>query len=576
MKAKDIFLETIKPDGRPERLLKQYEALNMVPYHPLARNLSNGLAPGKTVVNAWGITICWPEGEPGSTPVFDGDKKVLKDITHWRDYVRVPDLQALTGSDEEWEKTLNKARRSDPDNEKLLAGFMGTGIFEQIHFLMGFEDTLTAFYEHPQEMHELIDVITDFRIEYAGILIDKLDPEVMFTHDDWGTRTALFMHEDMWREFFKEPYRRFYGYIRDRGCIAIHHADSYLSPIVEDMAEIGIQVWQGTLPENDIPELQSRLHGSMTLMGGIGAETDTADSSPEEIHEYVRKALAEYAPGGHFIPSITYGLPGSIFPHVDPIIDEEIDTYNSILHMPVSRVAPVRRQKPDSSSADTVQSARDASPSGSDIFAEISHALLSGKKAGTCRLVEEALDRGLDAQTILSDGLIRGMTNVGDAFTAGSIFLPEMLLAAQAMNAATEKLKPLLVASGGTSVPGRVAIGTICGDMHDIGKNLCKLMLEGSGFEVIDLGSNVDNEDFVDAVENRGCNIIAMSALLTTTMPEMKNVIDMLVEKGLRDKVKVMVGGAPVNQKFADSIGADAYTEDAGTMARKAIELVTE
>lgn len=125
---------------------------------------------------------------------------------------------------------------------------MGTGIFEQCHFLMGFENALTSLYEHPREMHELIEYITEYRLDYVRRLIDGLQPDVIFSHDDWGTKDALFMRPEMWREFFKEPYRRFYGYIRSRGVITIHHADSYLVPIVDDMAEIGIQVWQGVLP----------------------------------------------------------------------------------------------------------------------------------------------------------------------------------------------------------------------------------------------------------------------------------------------------------------------------------------
>lgn len=147
---------------------------------------------------------------------------------------------------------------------------MGTGIFEQCHFLMDFENTLTALYEHPDEMHQLIESITQFRLTYAKMLIDGLQPDVLFTHDDWGTKNALFMKPEMWREFFKEPYRRFYGYIRSRGVIAIHHADSYLAPIVDDMAEIGIQVWQGVLPENDIPALQRAPAGQAGTHGRPG------------------------------------------------------------------------------------------------------------------------------------------------------------------------------------------------------------------------------------------------------------------------------------------------------------------
>lgn len=134
---------------------------------------------------------------------------------------------------------------------------------------MGFADTLTNLYEHPQEMHELINYICDYKLSIMKLYCEKMHPDAVFFHDDWGTKTQLFMSPDMWRKFFKEPYRKIYGYLRSQGVITIHHADSYLSPIVEDMAEIGIQCWQGVLPENNIPELQARLKGRMILMGGM-------------------------------------------------------------------------------------------------------------------------------------------------------------------------------------------------------------------------------------------------------------------------------------------------------------------
>ena len=307
MTAKEIFLELLKPDGQPDRLLRQYEALHMCLGDPINTYLRGNRKRGTVSVDRWGTTISFPEDAPGPMPVTHDGLAVCPDVTRWRETVHAPDLAA--NCTEGWEAVRQQAREAC-GQEKLLAGFMGTGIFEQCHFLMGFEDTLTALYEHPQEMHELIEYITEYRLGYVKLLIDNLQPDVIFSHDDWGTKNALFMQPEMWREFFKEPYRRFYGYIRSRGCIAVHHADSYLVPIVEDMAELGIQVWQGVLPENDIPALQRQLRGRLVLMGGIGAAIDRADASPEEIRDYAKNVLASCGPLGHFIPSITYGLAG--------------------------------------------------------------------------------------------------------------------------------------------------------------------------------------------------------------------------------------------------------------------------
>ena len=403
---------------------------------------------------------------------------------------------------------------------------MGTGIFEQCHFLMGFEDTLTNLYEHSDEMHELIETITEYRLDYVRRLIDGLKPDVIFSHDDWGTKNALFMKPDMWREFFKEPYRRFYGYIRSRGVIAIHHADSYLVPIVDDMAEIGIQVWQGTLPENDIPALQQHLNGRLTLMGGFGAAIDRADAQPEEILAYARDTLRRCCPGGHFIPSITYGLPGTVFKHVDQYLDQAVDEYNARLHVPAVILPPVPRRSAESAKAVPVQKAAETGEP-LDLMGRISAALEQGQQKKLLALCDEALKEGYAPAAILSDGLIQGMNRLGDAFSANRAFVPEMLIAARCMNAVMERLKPLMAGEGNEPV-GRACLGTVKGDMHDIGKNLVKIMMEGSGIEVIDLGVDTSAEKFVDTAVANDCGIIACSSLLTTTMQEMRRVVELV------------------------------------------------
>ena len=167
---------------------------------------------------------------------------------------------------------------------------------------------------------------------------------------------------------------------------------------------------------------------------------------------------------------------------------------------------------------------------------------------------------------------MRGMTQLGEDFSANRAFVPEMLLAARCMAAATELLKPHLTA-GGTETIGRVCLGTVRGDMHDIGKNLVKIMFEGSGLEVVDLGVDVAPERFIDAAKAQQCGIIACSSLLTTTMQEMRRVVELAEEAGIRGSVKIMVGGAPISQSFCDEIGADVYTEGAAAAARAAVAL---
>ncbi len=569
---KQIFLETIKPDGQPERQLRQYEAFSMCLDDPIISYLNADRQVGATWKDRWGIMNSFPESSPGPMPLHGPEITVCPDVTRWREVVHAPDL--LTNCSTGWEE-CRKRWREIAGEETLVTGFMGTGIFEECHFLMGFENTLTSLYEHPDEMHALIEYILEYRLQYVKMLIDGLQPDVIFSHDDWGTKDSLFMKPEMWREFLKEPYRRFYGYIRSRGVVAIHHADSYLVPIVDDMAEIGIQVWQGTLPENDIPALQRHLNGRMTLMGGLGASIDREDSTPEEILAYTHDALRRYCPGGHYIPSITYGIMGTVFPHVDPYLNQGIDEYNAALHMPDMHLPPVPRRNTNAVPVSAVAQETVEEKVELSLMERIAAALEHGQQKKLLQLCQQAIDDGYNPQEILSEGLVAGMTTLGEEFSANRVFVPEMLIAARCMTAATALLKPYMVGSS-NEIVGHVCLGTVQGDMHDIGKNLVKIMMEGSGIEVHDLGVDVSPEEFVDTAQKYHCGIIACSSLLTTTMQNMRKVVELTEERGIRDKVKIMVGGAPISQSFCDEIGADAYTEDAASAARVAVAFLRQ
>ena len=196
------------------------------------------------------------------------------------------------------------------------------------------------------------------------------------------------------------------------------------------------------------------------------------------------------------------------------------------------------------------------------ILQDISEKVQAGKRKDVAALVQQAIDEGIPAQQILEEGLVSAMNIIGEKFKNNEVFVPEVLVAARAMNAGTVLLKPLLTAEGVTA-SGRVCIGTVQGDLHDIGKNLVKMMLEGKGLEVIDLGTDVSAEIFVQTAINENCQIICCSALLTTTMGVMADVVKAAEAAGIRDKVKIMIGGAPVTEEYCRQIGADAYTSDA-------------
>ena len=208
-------------------------------------------------------------------------------------------------------------------------------------------------------------------------------------------------------------------------------------------------------------------------------------------------------------------------------------------------------------------------------FQELSLQVQKGRVKMVKELVQQAINEGIPAQEILEKGLLAGMNVVGEKFKNNEVFVPEVLIAARAMNTGSAMLKPLLVQEG-VEPAGRVCVGTVKGDLHDIGKNLVKMMMESKGLEVIDLGTDVSPETFVQTAIEKDCRVIGCSALLTTTMGVMADVVKAVDAAGLRGKVKVMIGGAPVTQSFCDQIGADAYTADAATAAEVALRFCTE
>ena len=209
------------------------------------------------------------------------------------------------------------------------------------------------------------------------------------------------------------------------------------------------------------------------------------------------------------------------------------------------------------------------------LLLEISEKLQRGKAKDVSALVTQALEENIAPETILNEGLVSGMNVIGDKFRNNEVFVPEVLVAARAMNAGLKILKPAL-SGAGVEPLGTAVICTVKGDMHDIGKNLVKMMIEGQGIACIDLGVDVDPQVIVDTVRDNNVQLVCLSALLTTTMHGQKDVIDALSAAGLRDKVRVMVGGAPITQEFANEIGADCYTLDAASAAKEAKRLILE
>jgi hypothetical protein len=323
---RENFLETIKPDGKPDRLVSGYEPIKMILPDPVIAYERGGIAKNIVSVDPFGVSYIWPEDQPAAVPYHTEENKVIKDITRWKDVVNFPDLRVHAT---DWEVALSVDANIDR-TQYLATVLLGTGLFERMHGLMGFEDALMNMYLEPEAYADVLDLFLEERLTAAELLIDNLHPDAVLSHDDWGMKTSLFMSPEVWREFFKPRYKTLYDYFHSRGVVVIHHADSFLEPIVTDMAEIGIDVWQGVLTTNDIPKLQRELAGSMTLMGGMDtANMDRDEATEDEIRSEARNACETYGAGGHFIPCNTYGVPGDVFHAlIDALSAEEVAKYN--------------------------------------------------------------------------------------------------------------------------------------------------------------------------------------------------------------------------------------------------------
>ena len=327
---KQNFLETIR-GGKPDRLCNCYTAFKPIGGDPVFQFVRGNRIRGTESYDRWGTFISFPEDQPAAVPIVTEENQVVQDIEEWQKYVKVPDLRA--NCSEGWETALANKAAIDQDRFFTMT-VMGTDIFEQLHMLMTFEDTLVNLLGNPDEMHELIEVVTDYRLEYMKLIVENLHPDVILSHDDFGSEKSLFFSPDTWREFFKEPYRKLYTYLHENDVLILHHSDSFCEPIVHDMAEIGIDVWQGVLPSNDIRRLTEELDGKMALMGGISSTIDRVDVTRDEIDREVERCLKEYGDLPYFIPAMTYGGPGSLFDGVEDAIIEDIDNWNKE-HYPV-------------------------------------------------------------------------------------------------------------------------------------------------------------------------------------------------------------------------------------------------
>ncbi len=324
--ARENMIEVIE-GGNPDRFVNQYEAISLL-FHP--GTFRSPLTPKGTEVkdaipNEWGVYFAFPENTPGAFPVQDDEHLLVKDIENWKEYVKVPDVNF---TDEEW--AAAKAMYDAVDGTKSMkATFVAPGLFEQCHHMCKIEEVLMAMYECPDELHEMIEMLTEYELKLAEGICEHLHPEAIFHHDDWGSQKSTFMSPEMFEEFFVEPYKRIYGYYHDHGVkYIIHHSDSYAATLVPGMIKMGIDVWQGCFSTNNMPALIEKYGGQIAFMGGIeNGLVDFDGWTPENNEKVIRKTIEECG-NKYFIPCIAQGGPGSVFPGVYQSMWDIIDKIN--------------------------------------------------------------------------------------------------------------------------------------------------------------------------------------------------------------------------------------------------------
>lgn len=326
MTAKEKFLKRMRNEnpawlGNPWNCFGH--AKNSPP--PILNDAITALDPVQygTYIDMWGVTNEFREGDPAPTPIVTEENRVVKDITKWKDYIVFPDISNL-----DWAPFEAEAAEIDR-NEFLVMAPTWPGIFEFSHLMLGFEDSLIAFLEEPEAMYEMLSAYTDWKLKAAELLIDHLKPDVIHSHDDWGSKQAMFLSPNTWRQSIKPHFQRLYAYYKSRGVLVQHHSDSVNDAIVEDMVEIGVDMWQGCIPQNDIKGIIERTKGKLCILGGIDMQiVDRPDWNEDIIRKEVRRAIDDYASLGCFMPVIANIW--AIYPEVGEILNDEMEAYGKI------------------------------------------------------------------------------------------------------------------------------------------------------------------------------------------------------------------------------------------------------
>lgn len=444
-------------------------------------------------------------------------------------------------------------------------------IYTCVWMFMGAETFFNALENDEELVAAMFNKVGEIQFETFLRVVEHSSLGAVVNPDDIAHNTGLLVNPKYLRKYVFPWYKKIGEVCREKGVGFVFHSDGDCTEAMDDIVDCGFHGFNPIQPNAmDIEEVKKKWGDRLCLIGNLNLDSTLTLGTPEDVRAEVHERIRTIGPGGGYMVASSNSITDYVpLENMRAMFDAAFEFGKYPIQLEEGAVsgkvwkyqAQIRKESVKATSGMDIES--------------YTAALLESDVHQAIKLFQKDLENGEDAQNVVNQGLIPAMTTIGEKFQNGEIYIPEMMRAAQTMSESIAHFKEHLVGTGGSN-KGSVIIGTVKGDLHDIGKNLVKMMLQGQGFLVEDLGISVDSQNFVDAVKEKKPDILALSALLTTTMIEMKNTIQALESAGLRDTVKIIIGGAPVTNSFAEQIGADGYSYDAPGAAQLCEALLSQ
>jgi uroporphyrinogen decarboxylase len=486
---------------------------------------------------------------------------------------------------------------AEEQGELVILGGLAAGYIELTAWMRGFAKFYPDLVTNLDWLTYLMDTIVDLKLAYWEVALPLVGKyaDVVQEADDLAGQFDLLISPEIYRKVVKPRHKKIMDFIKARTEAKIFfHSCGAIRGIIPDLIEIGVDIInpvQVSATGMESSALKRDFGADITFWGGlVDTQGVFTHGTPQQVRDEARRRIDDFGPGGGFIGATVHNIQANVPPENIMAMWETLQEFGDygpggvgqrtadyvyaeptdkpVLVSTSPDAMPARALTPEEAAA--LRAATEALP---PVIMEIREAIIEGHPPKSVAAAKQALAEGLEAQYIILNAIVPAMQEVGERFECGEYFLPEMMASALGTRGIMDLLRPLLTAAG-TEPVGKAIIGTVKGDLHDIGKNLVGMMLEGGGFEIIDLGVDVTPQKYVQTIKESNAQLVGLSALLTTTMPMMGKIIQEMENEGVREKVVVMVGGPGVTQEFADSIGADGYAPDASSAVRRAKELL--